>query len=255
MWCTSRASPDSTTSPTLVRLRSRTRWWCTAETASSDGIGAIFSSDSRSDRMMIRAPSAIAAEVCARTLSSAAFRPAPFSATGYRQRITLDRMPCRRPLTSTSGSRLISLASSWLRRIGCGKTIWRHESWLGLSRSPSPPDGALQAGHHLFTDGVQRWVGHLREQLLEVVEQHARPLGEHRNRCIGSHRADRLRTGTGHRRHQQVKLLVGVTEDQLPQHDPMVRHPHVVALRQLVQRNQAVVEPLLIRAARRPTRP
>ena len=62
MWCTSRASPVSTTRPTLVRLRSRTRWWCTAETASSDGIGASFSSDSRSDRMMIRAPSAIAAE-------------------------------------------------------------------------------------------------------------------------------------------------------------------------------------------------
>ena len=40
MWCTSRASPVSTTSPTCVRVFSRMRWWCTAEVSSSDGIGA-----------------------------------------------------------------------------------------------------------------------------------------------------------------------------------------------------------------------
>ena len=37
-------------------------------------------------------------------------------------------------------------------------------------------DGALQAGHHLFANGVQRRVGHLGEQLLEVVVEHPRPL-------------------------------------------------------------------------------
>ena len=41
MWCTSRASPLSTTSATVVRSLVRTRWWCTADTASSDGIGAL----------------------------------------------------------------------------------------------------------------------------------------------------------------------------------------------------------------------
>ena len=108
------------------------------------------------------------------------------------------------------------------------------------------PDRALQTGHHLFADGVQRRVGHLGEQLLEVVEQHPRALGEHGDRRVGSHRADRLGAGSGHRRNQQVELLVGVTENQLPQHNPMVRHPHVVALRQLGQRNQPVVQPLLV---------
>ena len=73
---------------------------------------------------MTRAPSAIAADACARTSSSAAASPAPPSATGYRQRITLERMPCGRPLTSSSGLRLTSLASSWLRRIGCCSEIW-----------------------------------------------------------------------------------------------------------------------------------
>ena len=106
--------------------------------------------------------------------------------------------------------------------------------------------GSLQAGHHLFADGVQRRVGHLGEQLLEVVEQHPRPLGEHRNRSVGPHRADRLGAGARHRRHQQVELFVGVAENQLPQDNSMVRHPHVVALGQLGQRNQPVVQPLLI---------
>ena len=36
-------------------------------------------------------------------------------------------------------------------------------------------DGGLDAGHHLFADGVQWRVGDLSEQLLEVVEQHPWP--------------------------------------------------------------------------------
>ncbi len=40
MWCTSRASPASTTRPTIVRVFSRMRWWCTAEVSNNDGIGA-----------------------------------------------------------------------------------------------------------------------------------------------------------------------------------------------------------------------
>jgi hypothetical protein len=40
----------------LVRVFSRTRWWCTAEVSSSDGIGARSKSESRSDSTMKRAP-------------------------------------------------------------------------------------------------------------------------------------------------------------------------------------------------------
>ena len=47
-------------------------------------------------------------------------------------------------------------------------------------------------------------------------------------------------------RHQEVELLVGVAEGLLAQHHPVVRHLDVVALRQLVEVEQAVVEPLLI---------
>ena len=48
------------TRPTLVRVFSRIRWWCTAPTSSSDGIGANTSSVLRSESTMMRAPSAMA---------------------------------------------------------------------------------------------------------------------------------------------------------------------------------------------------
>ena len=66
-WCTSRQSPVSTTRPTLVRSRSRTRWWCTAAVSSSDGIGACRASLPRSVSSTIRAPPPIAATTSART--------------------------------------------------------------------------------------------------------------------------------------------------------------------------------------------
>ena len=53
-------------------------------------------------------------------------------------------------------------------------------------------DAAEQAGDELLADGVERRVGDLREQLAEVVEQLARPLGQHGDRRVGAHRADRL---------------------------------------------------------------
>src|SRR3954453_17135017 len=49
MWCTSRASPHSTTSPTRVRVLARIRWWCTAAVSSRLGIGALVLLESRSE--------------------------------------------------------------------------------------------------------------------------------------------------------------------------------------------------------------
>ena len=62
MWCTSRASPDSTTRPTWVRVFSRTRWWWTAAVSSREGIGASSVVELRSESTMMFAPSAMAAE-------------------------------------------------------------------------------------------------------------------------------------------------------------------------------------------------
>src|SRR6185437_5921474 len=45
---------------------------------------------------------------------------------------------------------------------------------------------------HRFTDGVDRWVCHLRKQLLEIVEERLRLVIQTSQWRVGSHRAYRL---------------------------------------------------------------
>ena len=81
MWWTSRASPDSMTSPTRVRVLLRTRWWWTAATSSSEGIGASVAVELRSDSTITSAPLAMASVTWVRTSSMAEPRAAPPPAT------------------------------------------------------------------------------------------------------------------------------------------------------------------------------
>ena len=53
-------------------------------------------------------------------------------------------------------------------------------------------DVADERHHQLFADGVDGRIGDLREELLEVVEQRLRAVGEAGQRHIGAHGADRL---------------------------------------------------------------
>ncbi|MNI27826.1 hypothetical protein D3C73_815820 [compost metagenome] len=48
-WCTSQASPASTTRPTAPRLPVLIRWWWTADTASKEGMAACLESMARSE--------------------------------------------------------------------------------------------------------------------------------------------------------------------------------------------------------------
>ena len=59
------------------------------------------------------------------------------------------------------------------------------------------PDRRADGGDDLLADRVERRVGDLREQLLEVVEQQPRALAEHGDRRVGAHRAERLAAGFG----------------------------------------------------------
>ena len=77
MWCTSRASPHSTTRPTRVRDFSRTRCSWTAAVSSSDGMGAMRALELRSDRMMTFDPRAMAMLTRLRTSSMAARSASP----------------------------------------------------------------------------------------------------------------------------------------------------------------------------------
>ena len=84
------------------------------------------------------------------------------------------------------------------------------------------PDQRAERGDELLADRVERRVGDLGEQLGEVVEEQPRPVGEHGDRGVGAHRADRLGAGAGHRRDQDPQLLLGVAEGLLAAYDRLV---------------------------------
>ncbi len=96
----------------------------------------------------------------------------------------------------------------------------------------------------LLADGVERRVGHLGEELGEVVEQQARPVGQDGDRRVGAHRADRLVPAGGHRGEDDLELLVGVAEQLLAAQHAVVAEHDVLALGQVLELDQSVGEPL-----------
>ena len=114
------------------------------------------------------------------------------------------------------------------------------------------PDRGVDRHDQLFADRVDRRVGHLREQLLEVVVEQLRPLRQHRERRVVAHRADRLDAVDRHRRDQHLEVLGGVAERLLAaQHRLVVGRVHRRRRRQLLQRDQVVLQPLAVRRGRR----
>ena len=84
-WWTSLASPASMTSPAIILVPLRIRWWCTAEQDSSEGIGASSLFESRSDSTIKVAPTKRAWSTSAQIDSSRASRASGPSSTRYRQ--------------------------------------------------------------------------------------------------------------------------------------------------------------------------
>ena len=139
------------------------------------------------------------------------------------------------------------LASSSLSMIGNGSVSCRQLSGPGLQQVRLRAHRTADRGDDLFTNRVERRVGDLGEELLEVVEQQARPLAEHGDRGVGAHRADRLATLLGHRGDDDLQLFVRVAEHLLAaQHALMAEH-HVLALGQLAELDHAFFEPLRVR--------
>ena len=77
------------------------------------------------------------------------------------------------------------------------------------------PDAGLQRHHHAFADRVDRRVGHLGEQLLEVREQRRLAVGHHGERGVVAHARRRLLALGGHRRDDHPQVLLRVAERQL----------------------------------------
>ena len=94
--------------------------------------------------------------------------------------------------SNTSWETWRSFSSSWLRRIGWSITSWWACSGDSASRLTSAPTPAWRLITTLLADRVDRRVGDLREQLLEVGEQRRLAVGEHRQRGVVAHARDRL---------------------------------------------------------------
>ena len=109
------------------------------------------------------------------------------------------------------------------------------------------PDKRDQRHDQLFTDRVDRRIGDLREQLLEVAVENLGSIGEHRQSGIVAHRSDCLLAVFGHRREDDLQVFLGIAEDLLA-----VEQRHLRALRrrrigQRIERNSRAVDPFAIR--------
>lgn len=74
------------------------------------------------------------------------------------------------------------------------------------------PDHADQRHHQLLADRIDRRIGDLREVLLEIGREMLGSAGEHRDRVVRAHGADRLLTREDHRGQQELDVLLGVAE-------------------------------------------
>ena len=83
-------------------------------------------------------------------------------------------------------------------------------------------DVAGERHHHLFANGVDGRIGDLREELLEVMEQRLRLVGEAGQRGIGAHGADGLFAVTAMGPRIILQVFVGVAEGALAQHQGLV---------------------------------
>ena len=72
------------------------------------------------------------------------------------------------------------------------------------------PDEAHQRHDQLFAQRVDRRVGDLCKQLLEVGEQHLRPIRQNGKRRVVAHRPDRLLAARRHRADHHVDLFARV---------------------------------------------
>ena len=108
-------------------------------------------------------------------------------------------------------------------------------------------DVAGERHHHLFADRVDRRIGDLREQLLEVVEQRLRLVGQARQRRVGAHRADRLFALDGHGRRGTSGCLRRCSRRRAgAQERVVIGAVHARRLGQLIERDLVLLQPLAV---------
>ena len=105
---------------------------------------------------------------------------------------------------------------------------------------------------NLFPDRVDRRIGDLGEQLLEIVVQQLVLAGEYRQRSIGAHRAERLHAVGRHRPQDNPLILIGIAERLLALVQRcVIRKRSIRNARQIFQSNVALFQPLPVGVGRR----
>ncbi len=115
----------------------------------------------------------------------------------------------------------------------------------GLEQVALRPDRGRDLGDQLLADAVERGVGDLGEELLEVVVEQPVAVRQHGERRVGAHRADRLLAARGHGGEQDAQVLVGVAEGELAvEHGVVVRLRHARGVGQGLHGPAVGLEPL-----------
>ncbi len=105
----------------------------------------------------------------------------------------------------------------------------------------------LTGGDQFLADAVDRRIGDLREQLLEIVVQQTRLVRQRRQRRVVAHRPGGLNAQPPHRVDQQALVFEGVAEGNLPMHQGVViDHRQRTGRRQILDRDQMIAEELAI---------
>ncbi len=106
----------------------------------------------------------------------------------------------------------------------------------------------LGGGDQLLADAVDRRVGDLREELLEVVVEEAGAGRERRERCVVSHRAHRFDAVPRHRLEQRALVLEGIAECDLSCAQGVgIRRRQLRGGGKILQMHEMLVQPHAIR--------
>ena len=112
-------------------------------------------------------------------------------------------------------------------------------------------DERHQRSDELLADRVDRGIGHLRKQLLEVVIERLGLVRQDREGRIVAHRADRLFAVGGHRRHDELEVFLRVGEGLLPVEQRHRRALGLLLVRlHVIQADANALDPFAIRLGR-----
>jgi hypothetical protein len=110
----------------------------------------------------------------------------------------------------------------------------------------------LMMGHRALVDRIHGGIGHLGEELLEVVVEHARAIREAGQRRVVAHGSNGPLAVDDHRSDQELEVLLGVPEDLLESETQVRVHVALWRLggREIREPHAAPLDPLAIRLAR-----